>query len=115
MHHYGLPAISIAEKKALIDRINAGPPYSLEERKEILDYCQSDIDALALLVPAMWSRNSLDQRSWPAQCSRAENSLVARRLHNAGGSRMSSRTWAMVSLPDLLAGILSPIGGRPPL
>ena len=38
-------------KRDMRNRILQGPPFSDEERIAILDYCQSDVDALARLVP----------------------------------------------------------------
>ena len=49
----GLSGMAPAEKKQLRDRIIAGPPFSPAERLEILDYCESDVDALAALLAAM--------------------------------------------------------------
>ncbi len=51
--YYGLAGIAQAEKKQLRDRIIAGPPFTPAERLEILDYCESDVDALAALLVAM--------------------------------------------------------------
>lgn len=38
-----LPAREATEKKALINRILAGPPYFDEEKLEILAYCETDV------------------------------------------------------------------------
>ena len=51
--YYGLAGMAPAEKKRLRDRIIAGPPFTSAERLEILDYCESDVDALAQLLVAM--------------------------------------------------------------
>ncbi len=51
--HFGLDTIGADEKKAMIARIIAGPPYTPQEQADILDYCQSDVDALRRLLPAM--------------------------------------------------------------
>jgi len=57
-----IPARHATEKKGMIARILAGPPFSAEEKIEILDYCQQDVeDAAALfeiLVPRMSAGNS---------------------------------------------------------
>src|SRR5262245_32942134 len=50
---YGLTGIAPAEKAALRARIMAGPPYSDAEAADILDYCESDVDATAALLAAM--------------------------------------------------------------
>jgi DNA polymerase I len=42
--------IDTAHKKEMRDRIVQGPPFSAEERETILQYCEEDVRALALLV-----------------------------------------------------------------
>jgi hypothetical protein len=49
----GLDSISSSYKADMIGRILAGPPYSRQERLDILDYCQSDVEGLARLLPGM--------------------------------------------------------------
>jgi hypothetical protein len=49
----GLDSIDTTYKADMIDRILAGPPYSHQERRDILDYCQSDVEGLARLLPRM--------------------------------------------------------------
>jgi DNA polymerase-1 len=51
LKHFRLDPISSAHKKEMRDRIIAGPPFTASERADILDYCESDVDALARLVP----------------------------------------------------------------
>jgi DNA polymerase I len=53
MEYFGLDSLSAVEKKAIVERILTGPPYSEQERREIAEYCDSDVDALARLLPAM--------------------------------------------------------------
>ena len=48
---YGLDGIEASEKDRLRKRILAGGPYPEPERKAILDYCESDVRALAELCP----------------------------------------------------------------
>jgi hypothetical protein len=50
---FGLDSISTTYKTDMIDRILAGPPYTRQERLDILDYCQSDVEGLARLLPHM--------------------------------------------------------------
>jgi DNA polymerase I len=51
--HFGLDGIGALEKKEMRDLVLRGGPWSDDERAAILDYCQSDVDALARLLPAM--------------------------------------------------------------
>lgn len=50
---YGLPALEAVEKTAMRDLVIRGGPWSASEREAILDYCESDVIALARLLPAM--------------------------------------------------------------
>jgi DNA polymerase I len=45
--------IDISRKEEMRKRILRGPPYSLQERKEILLYCRDDGEALTKLLPRM--------------------------------------------------------------
>jgi DNA polymerase I len=51
--NFGLDTIGVEEKRVMIDLILTGGPWSDEQRAAILDYCQSDVDALRRLLPAM--------------------------------------------------------------
>jgi hypothetical protein len=50
---YGLDSIGTVEKTEMRDLILGGGPWSADERDAILNYCESDVDALARLLPAM--------------------------------------------------------------
>ncbi|MDB4409323.1 DNA polymerase [Gammaproteobacteria bacterium] len=50
---FGLNSIGIAEKDTMRDLIISGGPWSESEKIKILDYCQTDVDALANLLPKM--------------------------------------------------------------
>jgi hypothetical protein len=43
--------IDVTHKKDMRERILQGPPFTHQERHDILDYCQDDVYALARLVP----------------------------------------------------------------
>ena len=60
MQAHGLSGLSVTEKKGMIDLILRGG-YSREEKVEILDYCWSDTDGLAELLPECC------RRSWPGR------------------------------------------------
>jgi DNA polymerase-1 len=51
--HYGLDSIGTIEKDEMRDLILRGGPWSDAEQAAILDYCESDVAALARLLPAM--------------------------------------------------------------
>jgi hypothetical protein len=50
---HGLDSIGATEKKEMRDLVMGGGPWDDDQRAGILDYCQSDVDALARLLPAM--------------------------------------------------------------
>jgi hypothetical protein len=51
--HYGLDGIDAAEKGAMRELAMRGGQYTVAEQSALLDYCQSDVDALAKLLPIM--------------------------------------------------------------
>ena len=53
--HHGLDSIGAVEKHEMRDLILRGGPWSDNERAAILDYCETDVEALARLLPAMLS------------------------------------------------------------
>jgi DNA polymerase I len=56
---HGLDTIGAIEKQKMRSLILRGGPWSDEERTTILDYCESDVAALARLLPAMLPRIDL--------------------------------------------------------
>jgi DNA polymerase-1 len=56
---YGLAGIGAGEKDEMRDLILRGGPWSDAERLAVLDYCQTDVEALARLLPAMLPRIDL--------------------------------------------------------
>jgi hypothetical protein len=57
--YFGLESIGADEKKAMRDLVLRGGPWSAAERTAILDYCETDVEALARLLPAMLPRIDL--------------------------------------------------------
>ncbi|MEI8255947.1 MAG: DNA polymerase [Deltaproteobacteria bacterium] len=49
----GMDAIDAAEKKLMQQLGRCGPPYDAETWRRMSDYCASDVDSLARLLPAM--------------------------------------------------------------
>ena len=50
---HGLDSIGADEKRDMRELVMSGGPWSNAEQSAILDYCQTDVDALARLLPAM--------------------------------------------------------------
>jgi hypothetical protein len=59
--YHGLDAMDAAEKKAMQELASRGGPWSSTEREALLDYCESDVLALARLLPAMLPRLDLSR------------------------------------------------------
>ena len=51
--HFGLDTIGATEKRDMIDLILSGGPWTHQQREDILNYCESDVEALKRLLPAM--------------------------------------------------------------
>jgi DNA polymerase I len=51
--YYGLDNIGAAEKEEMRELILRGDPWTRNEQRAILDYCESDVRALARLLPRM--------------------------------------------------------------
>jgi DNA polymerase-1 len=51
--HFGLPTIGAEEKEAMRDLAMRGGPWTAEETAQLLDYCESDVDAVLRLLPAI--------------------------------------------------------------
>jgi hypothetical protein len=50
---YGLDAMDATEKDSMRDLALRGGPWTADEREALLSYCQSDVEALAKLLPRM--------------------------------------------------------------
>jgi DNA polymerase I len=50
LRYYGLDTIGAKQKDAMQKRVMKGWPFTLEERRQILVYCASDVDALQRLL-----------------------------------------------------------------
>jgi len=53
LNYYGLNGIEASEKDSMRELVMRGGNYTADERQAVLNYCQSDVDALAKLLPAM--------------------------------------------------------------
>ena len=51
--YFGLPAIDGADKQDMRALAIRGGPFTAEERRALLGYCETDVDALARLLPRM--------------------------------------------------------------
>ena len=51
--YFGLDGLAASEKEGMRELAMRGGPYTTSERVALLDYCQTDVDALARLLPKM--------------------------------------------------------------
>jgi hypothetical protein len=98
--YYGLDGLAAAEKDGTRQLAMRGGPYTAGERAALLDYCQSDVDSLARLLPAMVPRivpSALD----PGTRHKALGQALLRGRYMAAAARME---WAGAPLDvDALA------------
>jgi DNA polymerase I-like protein with 3'-5' exonuclease and polymerase domains len=59
--HYGLDALAAHEKESMRELALRGGPYSGSERRALLDYCASDVDALRRLLGPMEKNLDIDR------------------------------------------------------
>jgi hypothetical protein len=57
--YFGLDALTAEEKQGMRQLATRGGPYTEAEQRALLDYCQTDVDALARLLSAMLPRIDL--------------------------------------------------------
>lgn len=79
MAYHGIDGMGAAEKSAMRDLALRGGEYTEVERLALLDYCQTDVDALAKLLPAMASKIDL-----PRALLRGRYMAAAARMEWAG-------------------------------
>ena len=79
MSYFGLDAIDAAEKDAMRQLAMRGGPWTDHEREALLDYCQTDVDSLARLLPAM-----LPKIDFPRALIRGRYMAAAARMESAG-------------------------------
>ncbi len=87
--HYGLDSIGTVEKDEMRDLILRGGPWSDAERAAILDYCESDVAALARLLPAMLPNIDL-----PRALLRGRYMAAAARMERNGVPIDTDDAWA---------------------
>ncbi|MBM4071007.1 MAG: DNA polymerase I [Planctomycetes bacterium] len=61
LNYFGLDALDTVEKDSMRALAMRGGDYTADEQQALLDYCQTDVDALAKLLPAMMPTLDLDR------------------------------------------------------
>jgi hypothetical protein len=77
--YYGLPCINTLEKDAMRQLALRGGPWTTDERQALLNYCESDVMALARLLPCMLPHIDL-----PRALLRGRYMIAAARIERTG-------------------------------
>ncbi|MDP7293118.1 MAG: DNA polymerase I, partial [Verrucomicrobiota bacterium] len=77
--YYGIDSIEVAEKEGMRQLALRGGHYTGQEKGDLLDYCQTDVDALARLLPAMEPAIDL-----PRALLRGRYMMAVARMENVG-------------------------------
>lgn len=77
MKYHGLDSIGLTEKEVMRDLILGGKPWSDKDQQAILDYCESDVEALSRLYPLM-----IDSISLPHALLRGRYMQAAARIEH---------------------------------
>jgi DNA polymerase I len=110
--HHGLDAMSVIEKKEMrelaIELGRTGRPATSQEKADLLDYCDGDVDALSRLLPVMLPRidlpRALVRGRYMNAVARIETAGVPIDMELLGRLR---RRWF-----DIQDGIIADIGRR---
>jgi hypothetical protein len=79
LSYFGLDALDAVEKDAMRQLVIRGGPWTADEKRAILDYCQTDVDSLARLLPAM-----LPQIDFPRALIRGRFMAAVARMEYTG-------------------------------
>lgn len=117
--YFGLDGLAAADKESMRQLAMRGGPYTAGEQAALLDYCESDVNALARLLPAMLPKIDLPRAllrgRYMAAAARMEwngvpiDSEALYRLRQ-NWTRIKSRLIAAV---DADYGVFVPAGQRP--
>jgi DNA polymerase-1 len=80
LRFFGLDSLDLAHKDTMRDRILRGPPFTGQERAEILDYCEDDVRALVRLAPSLFATI----RSWPHALHRGRVQWAIAKIEQRG-------------------------------
>ena len=80
LNFFGLDGLDVAHKKSMRDRILQGPPFTEQEKRDILDYCEDDVRALVRLLPRLLPTI----RSWPHALLRGRIQWAIAKIEHRG-------------------------------
>ena len=82
--HFGVPTIGSEEKTAMRDLVMGGGPWTDGERRQILDYCESDVDAVLRLLPAIIQAAGYNDADFGRALLRGRYMVAAGAVENNG-------------------------------
>jgi hypothetical protein len=77
--YFGVNGISATHKEAMVELALRGEPFSESEQRDLLEYCESDVTALADLIPMMMPKVDL-----PRAVLRGRYMAAVARMENVG-------------------------------
>jgi DNA polymerase I len=80
LRFFGLDSLDLAHKTKTRDRILEGPPFTAQERAEIISYCEDDARGLARLLPHLLPTI----RSWPHALHRGHVQWTIAKIEQRG-------------------------------
>jgi hypothetical protein len=84
LSHHGIAAVTSEHKEKMRHAVMAGGPWTLPERVAILDYCQSDVDALGPLLERMLHGLRRFERGLGQALLRGRYTTAVARIEHAG-------------------------------
>jgi DNA polymerase I len=77
LRRFGCDSMAAEEKKGMIELILRGGPYTVQQKLEILDYCEADVNGLDALLPKMLPkidiRRAIARGSYVIEVARIED------------------------------------------
>ena len=84
LSYHGIPSITSDEKHSMRDLVLRGGPWTDSERRDILDYCASDVDCLAPLLAAMLAGIRRTSQGLGQALLRGRYTAAVARMEHAG-------------------------------
>jgi DNA polymerase I len=94
--YFGMSGLAVDEKHELRGLAMRGPPYTSSEKRELLDYCATDVDALARLLDPLGEAAGLFDVRVLKQALRRGRYMAATASVEATGVPIASGLWRSV-------------------
>jgi DNA polymerase-1 len=84
LHHFQIAGIDPTAKEYMRKRILEGPPNTLTEKADILDYCETDVIALDALLPRLLQTILGNEKGLQQAVHRGRTMVAAARMEQTG-------------------------------